>query len=203
MKKTLLTFCLSLAALCGMAQTQTNYNEKIVVTIDGTSSDSIPAAIIVVDNGDGTCDFSLKNFKLEDGESLMPVGNIDLKGVSMTEQDGVTTINTDQSILIQPGDDPTVNEDEWLGPMLGEVPIKLSGKLSATHLYVNIDIDMKESIGQIINVAVGQSKNVVSGINGVKVNTNVPTSAIYTLSGLRVNKASKGVYIINGKKVIK
>ena len=87
--------------------------------------------------------------------------------------------------------------------MLGEVPIKLSGKLSATHLYVNIDIDMQELLGQIINVAVGQSKNVVSGINGVKVNTNVPTSAIYTLSGLRVNKASKGVYIINGKKVIK
>ena len=190
-----------MAALCGMAQTQTNYNEKIVVTIDGTSSDSIPAAIIVVDNGDGTCDFSLKNFKLE--ESSMYVGNIDLKGVSMTEQDGVTTINTDQSILIQPGDAPNVNEDEWLGPMLGEVPIKLSGKLSATHLYVNIDIDMKETLDQIINVVVGQSKNVVSGINGVKVNTNVPTSAIYTLSGLRVNKASKGVYIINGKKVIK
>lgn len=203
MKKTLLTFCLSLAALCGMAQTQTNYNEKIVVTINGTSSDSIPAAIIVVDNGDGTCDFSLKNFNLVDGETLMHVGNIDLKGVSMTEQDGVTTINTDQSILIQPGDDPNVNEDEWLGPMLGEVPIKLSGKLSATHLYVNIDIDMKEFLDQIINVVVGQSKNVVSGINGVKVHSNVPSSAIYTLSGLRVNKASKGVYIINGKKVIK
>lgn len=202
MKKTLLTFCLSLAALCGMAKTQTNYNEKIVVTIDGTSSDSIPAAIIVVDNGDGTCDFSLKNFKLVEGETLMHVGNIDLKGVSMTEQDGVTTINTDQSILIQPGDEPNVNEEEWAGPMLGEVPIKLSGKLSATHLYVNIDIDMQESLGQI-NVAVGQSKNVVSGINGVKVHSNVPSSAIYTLSGLRVNKASKGVYIINGKKVIK
>lgn len=203
MKKTLLTFCLSLCALCGMAQTQTNYNEKLVVTIDNVSTDSIPAAITVVDNGDGTCDFSLKNFILADDESSMPIGNVDLKGVKMEKVDGVSNISTNQKIVIQPGDDPNYGENAWIGPMLGEVPIVLTGKLTATALYVNIDIDMSESLQQIINVVVGQSSKVVSGIESVKVTPATQSTAIYTLGGLRVNKASKGVFIINGKKIIK
>ena len=204
MKKTLLTFCLSLCALCGMAQTQTNYNEKLVVTVDGESTDSIPASITVVDNGDGTCDFSLKNFMLVDEVSAMPIGNVDLKGVKMETVDGISSISTNQSIVIQPGDDPNYAEDEWVGPMLDEVPIVLTGKLTATALYVNIDINMPEPLLQTINVVVGQENKVTSGINGVKVtpSTNA-TTIIYTLGGVRVNKATKGVYVINGKKVIK
>lgn len=203
MKKTLLTFCLSLCALCGMAQTQTNYNEKLVVKINEVSTDSIPAAITVIDNGDGTCDFSLKNFMLVGEDAPMPIGNVDLKGVKMETIDGISTISTNQSIIIQPGDDPNYNESQWLGPMLEEVPIVLTGKLTATALYANIDIDMTESLEQVINVVVGQEKNITAGINGVKVNPSTNATAIYTLSGVRVNKATKGVYVINGKKVVK
>uniref|UniRef100_UPI0040275207 calycin-like domain-containing protein n=1 Tax=Alloprevotella sp. TaxID=1872471 RepID=UPI0040275207 len=203
MKKTLLTFCLSLCALCGMAQTQTNYSEKLVVTIDGNSTDSIPAAITVVDNGDGTCDFSLKNFMLVAGESSMPIGNVDLKGVKMEKVDGVSNISTNQNIVIQPGEDSNYGEDEWIGPALGEVPIVLTGKLTATALYVNIDIDMSETLEQVINVVVGQEKNITTGIGSVKVTPSTNATAIYTLGGVRVSKATKGVYVINGKKVIK
>ena len=191
MKKTLLTFCLSLCALCGMAQTQTNYNEKLVVTIDNVSTDSIPAAITVVDNGNGTCDFSLKNFMLVDEVSTMPIGNVDLKGVKMESIGGISNISTNQSIVIQPGDDPNYGKDEWIGPKLDEVPIVLTGKL------------MPEPLLKTINVVVGQEKNVTSGINGVKVNPSTNATTIYTLGGVRVNKATKGVYVINGKKVIK
>lgn len=201
MKKTLLTFCLSLCALCGMAQTQTNYNEKLVVTIDNVSTDSIPAAITVVDNGDGTCDFTLRNFHLIDGESDLAVGNVEVKGVKMETVDGISTISTNQSIVIKEGDDPSVAY--WMGPDLGDVPIVLSGKLTATALYANIDIDMSESLGQIINVAVGQEKNITAGIGNVKVTPSANATTIYTLGGVRVNKATKGVYVINGKKVIK
>ena len=203
MKKTLLTFCLSLCALCGMAQTQTNYNEKLVVKINEVSTDSIPAAITVIDNGDGTCDFSLKNFMLVGEDAPMPIGNVDLKGVKMETIDGISTISTNQSIIIQPGDDPNYNESQWLGPMLEEVPIVLTGKLTATALYANIDIDMTESLEQVINVVVGHEKNITAGINGVKVNPSTNATAIYTLGGVRVNKATKGVYVINGKKVVK
>lgn len=121
----------------------------------------------------------------------------------METVDGISNISTNQNIVIQPGDDPNYGEDEWIGPDLDEVPIVLTGKLTATTLYVNIDIDMSESLGQIINVVVGQEKNVISGINGVKVTPSANATAIYTLGGVRVNKATKGVYVINGKKVIK
>ena len=203
MKKALLTFCLSVAALCGMAQTQPNYNEKLVVTVNEISTDSIPAAITVVNNGDGTCDFSLKNFMLTDGDSEMAIGNIDLKKVKMEEKDGVTLISTNQTIEIQPGDDPTIPEEDWWGPILGEVPIILSGKLTSSDLYVNIDIDMSETLEQIINVVVGQEKKIVSGINTAKTSSANQSTRIYTLNGLHVNKANKGVFIINGKKIIK
>mgnify|MGYP002929573323 FL=1 len=136
-------------------------------------------------------------------DAPMPIGNVDLKGVKMETIDGISTISTNQSIIIQPGDDPNYNESQWLGPMLEEVPIVLTGKLTATALYANIDIDMTESLEQVINVVVGQEKNITAGINGVKVNPSTNATAIYTLGGVRVNKATKGVYVINGKKVVK
>ena len=40
-----------------------------------------------------------------------------------------------------------------------------------------------------------------TGVNGIKVNPD--SDAIFTLSGQRVKNAGKGVYIVNGKKVIK
>ena len=86
--------------------------------------------------------------------------------------------------------------------MLDNVPIVLKGKLSETDLYVNIDIDMTDAIGQLINVVVGQEKKITTSIQGVK-NDYKNKNAIYTLSGMQVTEAVKGVYIINGKKVIK
>ena len=188
-----------------MAQTQTNYNEKLVVTINELSTDSIPAAITVVDNGDGTCDFTLKNFILTLGSDELPVGNVDLKGVKVETENGISNLSTTQTIRIQPGDDPEYDESDWIGPtdMVGDVPVVLTGKLTSTAMYINIDIDMTESLGQLIKVVVGQEKNITSGISGVKVNPTANATTIYTLGGVRVNKATKGAYIINGKKYIK
>lgn len=141
-----------LAAPAAMAQ---NYAENLVVTINGESTDPVPASIDVQKKENGTCTFMLKNFMLIAGESVMPVGTIELEGVTMTEADGQTTLETTQTINIQAGDDATVAEDGWLGPMLGDVPIVLSGKIVDGHLLANIDIDMSATLEQIINVKVG------------------------------------------------
>ena len=181
------------------------YAEKLVVTVNGESTDSIPANIVVDHMSDGTITFSLKNFYLpadESGEDAEPmyVGNITLEGVTVEKADGYETIATDQQITIEEGTDPA--DAMWLGPMLGDIPVKLSGKLTDKKLYVNIDIDMQESLGQTINVVVGKEGD-VTGIHSATVAPASSTDAIYTLSGIRVSKATKGVYIINGKKVIK
>lgn len=200
MKKTLLTICFAMAAVCGMAQTQTIYNEKIVVDIDGQSTDSIPAVINVTTNADGTCDFTLKNFHLIQDESDIAVGNISVKGVKMTADGKVTAISTNQTIKIENGDDESVAY--WLGPDLGDVPVVLSGIFCADHLYASLDIDMAELLGQSIKVAVGNKE--VTAVTTVKANAGTTAAAAYTLSGVRVNKAqAKGLYIVGGKKVIK
>ena len=197
MKKTLLTLFMALTAICGMAQT--TYNEKLIVDINGAVSDSIPATISVTDNGDGTCSFSLKNFKLVDQGDELPVGNIQLDGVEISTVDGVSTLKTNQSIRIAEGDDAST---EWVGPALGIVPIELNGKLTADHMYAVLNIDMRESLEQMIKVTVGQENNVTS-IKGIEIIPASKSQAIYTLDGRRVSHATKGVYIINGKKVIK
>ena len=201
-------FLLTLVALCctGLLPVAAqNYDEKLVVTINGESTDSIPANIIVEQREDGKINFVLKNFMLVAGEDVMPVGNISLEGVDVVQEEGYKAISTNQTITIQPGDTTDIPAEGWIGPILGEVPILLSGKLNDTRLYCTIDINMKESLGQVINVVIGQP--LATGIHSATVADNA-TTRIFTLSGRLVPATStdnlpKGVYIVNGKKVIR
>lgn len=207
MKKFLLSLMavLTLGFVPAMAD---GYQEKLVVTINGESTDSIPANITVDHETDGTITFSLKNFMLVAGEDVMPVGNIVLKGVKVEKENGYEAISTNQNILIAAGQVDSIADEEWLGPMLGEVPIALKGKVKADRLYVNIDIDMMSTLQQIIKVVVGSEKAVTGIADVVAPATPARTSGVYTLSGIRVAdslsaKLPKGVYVVNGKKVIK
>lgn len=207
MKKFLLSLMavLTLGFVPAMAD---GYQEKLVVTINGESTDSIPANITVDHETDGTITFSLKNFMLVAGEDVMPVGNIVLKGVKVEKENGYEAISTNQNILIAAGQVDSIADEEWLGPMLGEVPIALKGKVKADRLYVNIDIDMMSTLQQIIKVVVGSEKTVTGIADVVAPATPARTSGVYTLSGIRVAdslsaKLPKGVYVVNGKKVIK
>lgn len=209
MKKILLSLFLGLTAIAGMAQTTKTYNEKLVVTVNDVPTDSIPANIQITKNEDGTCDFTLKNFCLiSEDEGVIDttgVGTINLKGVKMETKDGINNITTSQTIAIVPGDDPKIKY--WLASidgMLDAVPIVLTGKIDDTNLYVNIDIEMV-SLGQTINVVVGQEMKVTSINTITNNNTKISKRTIYTLNGIPTtnNNLSKGIYIINGKKVIK
>ena len=201
-------FLLTLVALCctGLLPVAAqNYNEKLIVTINGESTDSIPASIIVEQREDGKINFVLKNFMLVAGEDVMPVGNISLEGVDVVQEEGYKAISTDQTITIQPGDTTDIPAEGWIGPILGEVPILLSGKLNDTNLYCTIDIDMQAMLEQTINVVIGQP--LTTGIHSATVADNA-TTRIFTLSGRRVPATStdnlpKGVYIVNGKKIIR
>ena len=53
----------------------------------------------------------------------------------------------------------------------------------------------------IDNVRLG-AKNVITGINGAVAATSAQKSEVYTLDGIKVKKPSKGIYIMNGKKVV-
>lgn len=69
-----------------------------------------------------------------------------------------------------------------------------TGTLAATKAY--LPASAISSGAKIINIAFGES----TGINEVQ--KSEADGAIYNLSGMRVSKTQKGVYIMNGRKVI-
>jgi hypothetical protein len=209
MKKTLLTIALAVFALCGFAQSTTTYTDDLTVTINDESTEPQETNILVTENADGTYTLSLKNFMLGAGEDALGVGNIELSGITATEENGIKTFHVNQTINIAEGDAEGV--ETWLGPMLGDVPIVLSAKMTEEKLYCTIDIDMMSLLEQIINVVFGtdefEGSNIanieisdalvnVYNLQGVAVKTNV--KAANALDGL-----NRGIYIINGKKVAK
>ena len=130
------------------------YTEQLVVTINGNSTEPQETDVTVYDNEDGTINFELKNLVLTiDGEP-MPVGNIVLNNLSVEQgNDGLDYFSYNGSITIAPGD--LEEYDEWAGPYLDEVPLVLQGKMNDEKLFVTIDIDMQQTIGQIIYVQLG------------------------------------------------
>lgn len=97
----------------------------------------------VVTKHSGEKSLVLKNFMLNDGGDIVPVGNIVLNNVNV--QDNHYT--TEQEISIEEGDDESV--DYWLGPDLGEVPVKLDGTFHDGRLDATLDIDMTATVGFI------------------------------------------------------
>ena len=191
MKKVLLSFFMAVTTVVAMAQT-TNYTDNLVVIIDGESTEPQETTIVVEQNTDGTYKLSLNNFIL--GE--IQVGNIVLDGITVTENNGIKSFETNQNINITAGEG---NEEDWLGPQLGAIPVNLVGKMDAANLYCAIDIDMSEMLGQIVNVVFGDEAKVTSieniaAENGAKV--------IYDITGREVKEITNaGIYIVNGKKV--
>lgn len=128
------------------------YPEKLYVTVDGETSDPQIADVVVETLDNGNINFTLKNFILG---GVMPVGNIALKNIEVAAD---KTFTFQGGISIEAGDDENYAEEDWLGPtlsMMGDIPLDLSGKFEGDDVLVTIDIDMSETLEQIINVHLG------------------------------------------------
>ena len=190
MKKTLLTFLFAVATVVAMAQTK-NYTDNLVVTIDGESADPQETTIFVEQNVNGTYKLALNNFTLG---GMIQVGNIVLDNITATENNGIKSFQTEQNIFITAGDG---NEDDWMGPMHGAIPVSLTGKMDAEKLYCTIDIDLGE---MIVNVLFGE-EDAVTNIDNITVENGA--NVIYDLTGRKVDAiTTAGIYIVNGKKVL-
>lgn len=173
------------------------YSDNLIVTVNDVSSDPIPATVTVATLENGNINFLLKNFSLNED---MHVGNIEVNGLELTDGDGYNTFQYVGEINITPGDIEDVDEDSYIGPLISPIPIDLNGKITEDKLYVTIDIDMREQLSQIIYVIFGT--DITNGISSLSVDKSGKGS-IYDFLGRRVNKAEKGLYIINGRKVVR
>ena len=192
MKSTLITLAFAFTSILTAAQTS-SYTDAMVVSIDGSVVDSQTSTIHVAATANGTYDFTLKNFILKNSTGPMPIGNISLSGITVTEFDGIKEFATEQNITITDGDDG----NGWVGTYFGEVPVKLTGKMTAHKLYCIIDMTL---IGQAINIVFG-NKN-LTGIDEITGGSE-DIKVIHDLTGRRIDTVtSAGVYIVNGKKVV-
>ena len=211
MKKTLLTILCVLTAFCAMAQSEKTYTEPLVVTINGLSTPPQDASVAVIDNGDGTINFELKNFLLGAGEECMPVGNITIENLPVTKgEDGLDYISYSGNIFIQPGDMVGLSEEDWLGPVISSlnrdengnpigIPVVLQGKMNDEKLFVTIDIDMQS---EIIYVQLGTDDFfgvVIGDLNG---DTKVDIAdAVTVLNIMAAGEYSKAADINNDEKI--
>ena len=138
------------AVCCALAINATTYTSHIKVTVN-TSSSEQDEVQVVLNEQNGLYNLSLKNFCLTAEGMTLPVGNIELSGLHGVDQYGYTTIVFNGPITITAGDDPAYGQDDWLGPMLGEVPIIATARFTDTALSANIDINL-EMLDQIIGV---------------------------------------------------
>ena len=76
MKKIFTTMLVAFAAIAAWA---TDYNEPIIVTVNGVSSEQT-GVITVVQNGDNY-NLTMKNFVLQSEDGPMGVGNVALTGI--------------------------------------------------------------------------------------------------------------------------
>ncbi|MBO5787097.1 MAG: calycin-like domain-containing protein [Bacteroidaceae bacterium] len=194
MKKTLLTFAFALTAVFAMAQTTITYTDSLFVDVNNDPMMQ-EATIIVEQNANGTYTMSLNNLILG---GFMPVGNIVLDNVAVTEENRIMSFAVERNINITAGE----GDEEWIGPELGEVPVKMTGKMDSAHLYCTIDIDMSEAMGMpmIVKVVFGNESNVTSIEN---IACEQGSKTIFDITGRRIEAVTTpGIYIINGKKVL-
>ncbi len=145
-------FTLFLATVTALAAHATDYNVPLTVTVNGMSSEQ--KAVITIEEANGLYNLTLKNFVLEGEENDMYVGNIELKDITPCQDGDATLLITSRLITITEGDDPQA--PFWLGPDLPPVPVDLRAKLVGGHLRCYIDIDMMETLQQVIQVAIGE-----------------------------------------------
>lgn len=109
----------------------------------------------------------------------------------------------DWGIEFKPGTDYSITSDnEWLnvGESDGNIQFKEGASFTKGEpIYIVIDFTKGLNAG-VMTV----SKSPIMAVEGIITDFNNASNAVYTISGVRVNNAAQhGIYIVNGKKVVK
>ena len=167
------------------------FTESLTIDINGMTIPGGEITVYLAENPDGTYDFELPNFILNMGADV-PIGTIRLTNIEMNEREGVLCFTKEQSVQIAPGTDERFTPDQWMGPQLGELPIVLDeGYVYNGRIYVHLSIDMMQTLGQMINVTVGDKANIPESVTGIG-----------TVSAKAADSLSDGKYLIGGRVVV-
>ena len=180
-----------------------NFTDNLIVSINGQGIEPAPSTIHIEKQDDGKYTLSLKNFVLVDPNADMPIGNVTVTDVEGVEQaDGTIVLKQEQNVMLEAGDDPNVEPEKWIGPMLceslGAIPVKIDAVMG-DKLDAIIDIDLTKAMNQNIRVLFGSSATAIKNVTPA---STVKSDEVYNLSGQRVGKDYKGIVIKGGRKVM-
>lgn len=225
--KILLTLALLVSARFSLnAQSLTTYVDNsyvgtLSVTIDGTTYAHEGICIEAQKCADETLNLSVKEFTLvRDGEKK-PIGNILLKGITLTKDNSqdivriasyqtITITTSDISTDTSDGDGNTVSgpdmgwgdsgdgiegseDPEWFGPTYGEMQVRTSGGLRHDHADLSFDIYIP-SLAKSVRVTF-TTADVVTALTTVKCLNTPDTSDAFTPAGLRATSSYRGIII--------
>ena len=205
MKKILLSFCM---AACALFATAKDYTDELTVTIDGTSMPVGQTDVSVTENEDGTILIALKDFSLM---GQINVGTINVEDVPVTAENGYKSFALEnKKISVTDGEDTTV---VWNPIMFDGLPINISGKFTDEKFYCALDLTFGEGEGQqTIHVTFG-TDDFTSSVLSAKAGDPDKLVDVYTILGVQAKSQVKksqaldglqrGIYIVDGKKVIK
>lgn len=151
-------FTLLFVAVAAVAARATDYNVPVTVTVNGVTSEQ--PGVFTVNENNGLYDINLKNFVLQGSDGPMGVGNVELKGIKPYQDSNATLLVTNDIVTITRGDDPNVSV--WMSDYLPPVNIDLRGKIEGDRLRCYIDIDLTESLGQKIQVSIGDGYQIAN-----------------------------------------
>ena len=144
-------FTLMMVALTVMVARATDYDEPIVVSINGVATTQ--HGLISVNKQGDKYELTLKNFALNNGGSVVGVGNVTLTDIEAQTAGSTVLFDVNRDITMTAGDDPNVAV--WIGPTLGPIPVSLLAAIDGDRLNAMLQIDMQSSLGQIIKVNIG------------------------------------------------
>ena len=145
-------FTLLFAVVTALAAQATDYDVPMSITINDDTSEQ--RTVISITENEGLYDFYLKNFILQSPEGPMGVGNVELKGISPIVTDDVMLLFATETVTITEGDDPEI--PFWMATFLPPVLVNLYAKIEDGKLRCCIDIDLTESLEQMIHVELGE-----------------------------------------------
>lgn len=146
------------------------YTNDLSVYVYGRTTEPEQNSINLIESS-GHYSLELKNFILG---GIQPIGNIKVTNLDVEGK----VYTTSQKILITKGDDPNFEEDDWMGPDLGEVPVNVVATVNGDQMVAQITIkDFPGVVGGIdvtfaptVTIGANASVSTEAGVNNVIVN---------------------------------
>lgn len=135
-------FTLLVMAITSLAMMAKDYTCPLVVSLSGMDFPPIEGVTVSVDKqSNGKYTLKLLNF---DMGGAMPVGNIVVEDVDAVTCGTTIVLSAQKNITITEGDKELDEDQSWLGPKLGIVPINMQGELKGDKFNAILNIDMSK-----------------------------------------------------------